>query len=222
MGAMFSNAFGGINWSDSSSLLKYGILGVLIPVTAMVCLYLMLSPKKDIQRIRELTITYDEEGELDEPTIIAVLDLQLSIGSLPKLREDFNRKRRLTLSRFQSETLRRSQLFHMGGGNQRSFAGEVAPPVEEDQEEAIKEYVKLVLKYDGLISKETEENLHEICDAHNLTREEIQRSQAKYINNNNSHRLLGVEDTLLSRIPDTLTPARAKRIKQDMEDYAYE
>jgi hypothetical protein len=45
MGAMFSNAFGGINWSDYSSLLKYGILGVLIPVTAMVCLYFMLSPK---------------------------------------------------------------------------------------------------------------------------------------------------------------------------------
>jgi hypothetical protein len=52
-----------------------------------------------------------------------------------------------------------------------------------------------------------------ICDAHNLSRDEIQRSQAKYINNNNSHRLLGVEDTLLSRIPETLTPARAKRIK---------
>ena len=95
-----------------------------------------------------MTISYDEESELDEATIIAILDLQLSLGSLPKLREDFNRKRRLTLSRFQSETLRRSQLFHMGGRNQRSFEGEVAPSVEE---EAIKEYVKLVLEYDGLI-----------------------------------------------------------------------
>ena len=79
---------------------------------------------------------------------------------------------------------------------QRSFDNDSVPPVEEDQEEAIKEYVKLVLKYDVLISQETEENLHELCDAHNLTKEEIQRSQAKYINNNNSHRLLGVEDTL--------------------------
>ena len=96
-----------------------------------------------------MTIAYDEEGELDEPTIIAILDLQFSIGNLPKFREDFNRKRRLILSRFQSESLRRSQLFHMGGGPRRSsLDGELAPPVEEDQEEAIKEYVKLILKYD--------------------------------------------------------------------------
>ena len=40
-------------------------------------------------------------------------------------------------------------------GHQLSFDGEVAPPVEEDQEEAIKEYVKLVLKYDVQISQES-------------------------------------------------------------------
>jgi hypothetical protein len=45
MGAMFSNAFGGINWNDPASLLKYGILGVLIPVATMIGLNLMLSPK---------------------------------------------------------------------------------------------------------------------------------------------------------------------------------
>jgi hypothetical protein len=39
-------------------------------------------------------------------------------------------------------------------GHQQSFDGEVAP-VEEEQDEAIKDYVKLVLKYDVLILQET-------------------------------------------------------------------
>jgi hypothetical protein len=45
MGAMFTKAFSGINWSDPASLLKYGILGLLLPVGTVLGLYRWLSPK---------------------------------------------------------------------------------------------------------------------------------------------------------------------------------
>ena len=41
-----------------------------------------------------------------------------------------------------------------------------------------------------------EHNLDDICDIYNITKDDIKRSQNKYINNSNSHKLLGREEVL--------------------------
>ena len=61
-----------------------------------------------------------------------------------------------------------------------------------------------------------------LCEEYNLTREEIKRSQTKYINNRNSHMLLGKDEVLRCRVPRNLTPAKAKVIEKEMERFAYE
>jgi hypothetical protein len=38
MGATFTQAFSSFNWSDPLSLLKYGVLGVLLPVVAVIAI----------------------------------------------------------------------------------------------------------------------------------------------------------------------------------------
>lgn len=63
--------------------------------------------------------------------------------------------------------------------------------------------------------------MDEICYLLGVSRDEIKRSQDKYINNRNSHKLLGADEALHALIPSWLTPQRAKLIKGEMEEYAY-
>lgn len=83
-------------------------------------------------------------------------------------------------------------------------------------------YIMTVLEYDARITNELDLNLDEICSRLNITKDEFNQSSLIYINNNNSHRLIGVEETLTSKLPKHLTVQRAKKIKQDMEQYAQE
>ncbi len=86
---------------------------------------------------------------------------------------------------------------------------------------ALSAYIECVIEYEQMIQQELENNIVDICDTLGLTREEIEKSKEKYINNRNSHRLLGTEDSLFSYTPEWLTPQRAKLIKKEMEDYAF-
>lgn len=81
-------------------------------------------------------------------------------------------------------------------------------------------YIATVLDYDARITNELEQNLDEICTRLNITKDEFNQSQLNHINNTNSHKLIGVEETLMSKIPNHLTVQRAKKIKTDMEQYA--
>ncbi len=38
-------------------------------------------------------LTYDDEGDLDEASIIQVMDLHFKMGEVPKIRKEFNKKR---------------------------------------------------------------------------------------------------------------------------------
>ncbi len=69
------------------------------------------------------------------------------------------------------------------------------------ENEVEKQYIDLVLEYDQKIARELEMNMNEICDQMGITIDEIKRSQTKYINNRNSHRLLGADETLEAKIP---------------------
>lgn len=66
-------------------------------------------------------------------------------------------------------------------------------------------YIATVLDYDTRITNELELNLDEICSRLNITKDEFNQSQLIYINNNNSHKLIGVEETLNTKIPKHLT-----------------
>ena len=78
MGATFTQAFSGITWGDPLSLLKFGVLGVLIPSVAVYSVWrLFIRGKSDGERIKRLVVSYDEDDDLDEPSIIGILDLQL-------------------------------------------------------------------------------------------------------------------------------------------------
>ena len=53
-----------------------------------------------------------------------------------------------------------------------------------------------------------------------MTKEEIKRANEKYIENKNSHKLLGTEECLASVIPHELTPQKAMMIKKEIDQYA--
>ncbi len=57
---------------------------------------------------------------------------------------------------------------------------------------------------------------------YDITREQVKKSQNKYINNSNSHKLLGREEVLNAKIPNWLTVQVAKQIKREMEEFAYQ
>ena len=48
-------------------------------------------------RERTFTITVDEDGDIDERSIIMLLDMHFNMGNVPALKEEFHRKRRLYL-----------------------------------------------------------------------------------------------------------------------------
>ena len=49
-------------------------------------------------RGNKLTISYDDEGDLDEKTIIGIIDLHFTIGDVPEIKDEFNRYRKRILS----------------------------------------------------------------------------------------------------------------------------
>ena len=56
---------------------------------------------------------------------------------------------------------------------------------------------------------------------YSISKEEIKRSQNKYINNSNSHKILAREEVLNAKIPKWLTPTVALDIKHEMEEFAF-
>lgn len=77
-----------------------------------------------------------------------------------------------------------------------------------------------MLEYDQYIGQELENNLEAICEGLRIAKEDVKLSQQKYINNKNSHLLLGVDEALNLEVPAKLSPQRAIQIKKDMESYA--
>jgi hypothetical protein len=53
----------------------------------------------------------------------------------------------------------------------------------EDAITALTDYIECVVKYEADISREMENNLDFICETLQITRDEVKRSQEKYINN---------------------------------------
>jgi len=37
-----------------------------------------------------VTLNFDDDDDLDEKTIISLIDMQFQIGALPRIREEFN------------------------------------------------------------------------------------------------------------------------------------
>jgi hypothetical protein len=58
-----------------------------------------------------------------------------------------------------------------------------------------------------------ERNLDDLSDIFNISKDDIKRSQNKYINNSNSHKLLGRDEVLNAKVPRWLNPSEAIKIK---------
>jgi len=93
--------------------------------------------------------------------------------------------------------------------------------VQNMTEEQFVNYINCVLEYEQLFEREMERNLEDLADIHNISKEEIKRSQNKYFNNSNSHKLLGREEVLKAKIPKWLTTNQALNIKHEMEEIAF-
>lgn len=89
-------------------------------------------------------------------------------------------------------------------------------------EQQCDDYVKCVLDYDKKLGDEIERNLDDICDLYSINKEDIKKSQNKYINNSNSHKLLGREEVINAKIPQGLTPLKALDIEREMESFAFQ
>ena len=67
------------------------LVGVGLPVAIAVGVYKYLTREKDI--IKQIVVSYDEQDNLDLNTVVAIMDAQFNIGRVPKMREEFNKKR---------------------------------------------------------------------------------------------------------------------------------
>lgn len=65
-----------------------------------------------------------------------------------------------------------------------------------------------------------ERNLEDISDLYNVSKQQIEKSQNKYMNTSNSHKLLGRQEVLNAKIPRWLDTKKALEIKHEMEEYA--
>ena len=88
-------------------------------------------------------------------------------------------------------------------------------------EEQCLNYINCVLDYETLFEREMERNLEDLADIHGISKEEIKRSQNKYFNNSNSHKLLGRDEVLQAKVPKWLTTSQALNIKHEMEEFAF-
>lgn len=71
------------------------------------------------------------------------------------------------------------------------------------------------------ISQELEENIDRICIKCDITKEDIKKSQSKYINNRNCYKVIGQKEVLETKVPRWLTQAEARQIKMEMEEFAF-
>ena len=166
--------------------------------------------------IFDITLSYDEDDDLDEVTIIAILDATFTMGPrINLLKKEFNEKRRAILSSMSNIS-----------GNAGSSASTVTQSERTGEiifdKESLRAYVQCVLDYEERIGKEMEKNQDQICEELGVSREDIRTSQNKYITSLNSPRLLGSEEALMAKIPRNLSTQRAKKIKEDMQNYAIE
>ena len=58
-----------------------------------------------------------------------------------------------------------------------------------------------MLEFDAELGQELDNNLDEICKEYDLLKDEVRKSQSKYINNRNCHKLLGQDEVLRAKIP---------------------
>eukprot|EP00347_Sterkiella_histriomuscorum_P005861 403354996 len=171
---------------------KIAVIGIVAPVILGVWLHYSVFKKPSEG---QLVISYDDDDDLDENTIVSLIDKQFSIGKFPKLREKFNNLRRQLL---------------------RGYNKNTQMPYEK-----CVEYINLVLDYDNQLGQALEKNLEDLADIYSIRQEDIRRSQSKYINNSNSHKLLARNEVLQAEIPTFLTQEVALEIKHEMEEYAY-
>ncbi|CDW82032.1 UNKNOWN [Stylonychia lemnae] len=177
------------NWDPNLKLL---IFGVITPFTVCVLLYTSLAGDEDNQN--NLTLGYDDDEDLDEKTIVGLIDMQFQIGAFPRIRDEFNHKRRQLLKNLN-----------------------VNQALTENQ---TNRYIQLVLEYDQKLGAALERNLDDISDIYGVSKDQIKKSQNKYINNSNSHKLLARQEVLQARIPRWLDSNKALDIKHEMEEYA--
>jgi len=86
MGASLKKSF---HFTDWQSAVKFGLLGVLLPSLSLFSIYRYLSKKPD-HSIKPLNLSYDQDDDLDETSIISILDAQFQMGPLQILKEEFN------------------------------------------------------------------------------------------------------------------------------------
>lgn len=132
-------------------------------------------------------ITFDEDDDINERSIIYIIDAQFNQGRVPQIKSAFDNKRRQHLK-------------------------------NENQDD----YIQCVVKYDRLLAQELDINMDTLCDQYGITKEDINRSSDKYLNNTNSNRVLGQDEVLRQRVPKWLTQSEARKIVDEMKQFAKE
>jgi len=92
MGARLTSVF---KWeaTDPWSMLKFCTIAIGLPIVTTFYIYKWIIQDDQTDWLDELVLSYDEEDDLDEKSIIRILDAQFNIGKVPALKEEFNRKR---------------------------------------------------------------------------------------------------------------------------------
>ena len=85
--SLFQNGAGGISY------LKVVLAAASIPVLAS-ALYMRLLREEEPGMIE---LSYDEDDDLDERTVIAILDAHFRMGRVQSIKEEFNKRRRTIL-----------------------------------------------------------------------------------------------------------------------------
>ena len=178
MGSLFSTSFA------RSQFFKYLIWGGTTLALGSLVYWKVLHkkrvPKSFEEIVASIEVSYDEEDDLDSNTIVAIIDAQNSSETVRALKDQFTQERRELMQQLSEEIRGKGDLFHL----------------KEQPGPVLEAYLICVIKYERRICQELEECLDVICDRLSVTRDEIRKANEKYIDNKNSHKLLGTEECL--------------------------
>ena len=158
-------------------------------------------PKSFEEMLASIEVSYDDEDDLDCNTIVAIIDAQNSFEAVRVLKEQFSQRRKELTQGLTEERRDKGELFHL----------------KEQPGPVLEAYLICVIQFERRICQVLEESLDVICDRFSVTRDEIRKANEKYIDNKNSHKLLGTDECLSVEVPSHLTPQTAMKIKREID-----